>query len=244
MALKIMLVEEPTPDFLWVLKFDPTQPRDASGQWTSGGGLSDEDPRTFSAATAQTMTQTYEAWGKDLTPEERGAIDSYTAANEYGPGGHDVINAVLRGRYDAKAKTNADFARIKAKAEANAILITNALNKAPAPPPMLVWRGVTADIGKLIPDLTEGTEVALQGFQSTTLDPQTATSFGKTILEIRPTKGAYLSSLVPEFGVAEHLHGSGETEFLLPHNAHYRVKGVKTVLIGKKPTRVVQLDML
>lgn len=186
----------------------------------------------------------YDSWVASLTREEIGAIDLYTSESEYGSKGNGVMNAVLRGYYDARAKVDPEFARVKSEAEQQSNVLLAALGKATAPPPEFVWRGVSSDVEKIISDLTPGTEVRLLGFQSATLDPRTASKFGGTLLEIRPVRGAYISgeNLAGKFSVGE--HSPGETEFLMPHNEVYKVLGVKNAIFSGVSKRVIQLEML
>ena len=69
----------------------------------------------------------------------------------------------------------------------------------------------------------------LNGFQSTSIDPEIATKFarasrGSTIMEIMPKRGAYIDQLS-----GATIGGKREREFLLPANARYRIVGRKKV---------------
>mgnify|MGYP003147090854 CR=1 FL=1 len=115
--------------------------------------------------------------------------------------------------------------------------IQEALEDAPKPPPPeLVWRGVD---GLEFSDFKNGEVIDLDGFQSTSIDPFFASKWnaakpGQKLFEIRPTRGMFIGD------VAKDLE---EMEFLIPHNAKYRVVGRRKVKIGVESEEVRKWDV-
>jgi hypothetical protein len=105
--------------------------------------------------------------------------------------------------------------------------IQNALLKAPPPPPGLeVYRSVEAgEAGtdtNVFETMKAGDMVKLDGFQSTSIDPEQATKFGEIKMRIKPKTGAYVEAL------SDQAH---EHEFLIPHGRTFKV--VSRVKDGK-----------
>jgi hypothetical protein len=107
--------------------------------------------------------------------------------------------------------------------------------------PVTVWRGFglgtneTARFDRVMRHaLTSGDDVRLPGFKSSSYSPDAA--FGGSIrLEIRTRSGLVVQSIsqVP-----------GEREVLLPHNARYRVTGIKQLDLDGDKRQVYQLEEL
>jgi ADP-ribosyltransferase exoenzyme len=193
-------------------------PAEGGAAGAGGWPVSDETVRTIDQPAVTALANQYEPWVKTLSDDDREAIRTYVED------GYLDINAALRA-----GRPSAEAARL-----------TEVLARAPAPPPgTVVWRGVGAGPGTgALQALRPGDEVQLKGFQSATADPAFAerVSPGAQLLfEIRPTKGAYVRSVS--------LRGD-EYEYLMPHGATYRVRGVTAVPFasGKRGT-VVQLEM-
>lgn len=164
----------------------------------------------------------YRAWRRSLPLNERLSIKSYTG---------DAYSDINSGLRATKSGT----------IEGSAKNIQNALSSAPKPPPPeLVWRGVDSDFAKTL-KLGQGDVIQLNGFQSTSISPQFADSWGSVVFEIKPASGAYIRSIS---------NAKKEFEFLLPSGVKYRVRGVvETFLkdrmgIRKKKFTVVQLEMI
>lgn len=158
-----------------------------------------------------------EPWIKGLTYKERSAIESYTGS-AYGS-----WNSILR---TGGEKTDS----IKA--------MEKALDKAPTPPPPeLVWRGISGST-KQFESLGVGDVIEMKGFQSTSIKPEFAHSWGggKILFEIKPTAGGYVRS------ISQH---SSEYEYVLPHGKNYTVVGVTKVALGSAGSKhkVIQLQM-
>lgn len=166
------------------------------------------------------MAKIGNAWSPKLTKGEVSALKGYTGSSYHG------VNVALR----QGASINAS---ISAKA------IASAISKAPAPPPPeLVWRGVAkASALDLVKGLSNGDVMRLDGFQSTSIDPQFAKNWsgGHALFEIKPKAGAYVDTISSN---------KGEREYLMPHGAKYAVRGIAHVHINGQPTHVVQLEML
>jgi hypothetical protein len=112
--------------------------------------------------------------------------------------------------------------------------IQRLLHGAPKPPPPeVVWRKISTQAAKQFAGLGLGDEVKLKGFQSTSMRPGfggNQVNFPK--LEIKPVGGAWVKPIS--------LHSS-EEEYLLPHNASFKIVGFHEAPgVGK----VIQLEML
>lgn len=180
--------------------------------------INNEITRAAGASYPKAVNAHYQKWINGLPPSERQAIEAYTGSaytniNEY------LRTGVKDNYYSSETKANA---------------ISKALDKAPSPPPPeLVWRGLPPHVVESA--LKDGNTITLKGFQSTSIDPHSAWSYKGLLLEIKPTKGAYLEPVTKS---------SGEREFLLPHAAKYKVIGHATVRLGNTKHKVVQLEML
>lgn len=169
-------------------------------------------------------------WQSNLDPNAREAFRYFSLE------GHMPINAQLR--------SGVDYGQADRIAR-----IDHALENAPsAPPPDVVWRGLNGEVGPFIKSVAIGDELELSGYQSATLNPRSASEFATDfplMLEIKPKRGAYLE------GVSR---SGGEHEYLLPHNARFRVRGITraTFDLGQgwlsdhetKNYRVIQLEQL
>lgn len=183
-------------------------------QWTHFP--SDDTKRTLDVTVEKAFIEHYASWGQGLTADQKGVIKSYTA------GSFTSMNRVLRG--NGPAKQNPEVQR-------KIDVLQKTLLAAPAPPPGLVYRAVSAE-GKLghewAAGLKPGDEIKLNGFQSTSLKPGTAT--GSVHLEIIPKQGAYIQSLTKH----------PEKEFLIPHGQTFRVHASKD-LSGRVVVQLVAL---
>lgn len=184
------------------------------GSWPIG----DNVDRKMGSTTPAKLSELGSEWSASLTAQERHAVESYTGSH------YDSINKALRDNPDTVTGTAAKIA--------------SAIAKGPTPPPPeLVWRGTASDKAhSLVASLQKGDVVKLNGFQSTSIRPETAHSWGsgKVVFEIKPSKGAYVKP------VSSHKH---EEEYLLPHGANYTVVGTKNVKLGSYSSTVVQLEM-
>lgn len=213
------------------LSFDPDQPRDENGRWADAGGggawpVPDDSDRVFGGQPNdyKRIEASGKAWQAGLTRDEEDTLRSYTQTS-YGD-----VNRYLRGGEDVR------------DAKAFADTITKALDKAKdIPPPAVVWRGLHTDKSTthgVLAKLNPGDVIRLKGFQSTSVEPSFAKRWSgaasNLIMEIKPKSGAYLGGLTSK----------NEGEYLLPHNAEYRVVGRKTVNFSRDKRDVIQLEML
>jgi len=130
--------------------------------------------------------------------------DTNLAAKTYsGEEGYIAINGHLRAGGDLGTFQNANLHKLQRAASGDLA------------EPTMVYRGVSDRIGDMI---LANKEYEAKGFTSTSTDPRYAGSFGNTVLEIRATKGATISSTskFPE-----------EMEIVQAHGAKYRVQGVE-----------------
>lgn len=130
------------------------------------------------------------------------------------------------------------------------LLIQRAIDDAPKPPPPeLVWRGVgdtasSEEANRAFSVFKDGDVIDLAGFQSTTMNPLMAknwggytegtTKVGGTVFEIKPKRGMFIGD------ISAH---PDELEFLIPHNAKYKVIGRKKVKIGAERYETLDYDV-
>jgi hypothetical protein len=189
-----------------------TQVQDPGGPWP----IADTTPRVIGGSYPTVVKNAHQAWLNSLTDTEREAIRSYTNS------GYSSVNAALRQNPSSSAGAN----------------IKKGLDKSPnPPPPELVWRGVShTGFKAFMAGLSVGDTIRMDGFQSTSISPSVAVSWGGggTLLEIKPKRGAYvkLISSHPEY------------EYLLPHGQKYRFRGAKQVSMNGTMRTVLQLEML
>jgi hypothetical protein len=189
--------------------------------------LSTLEPWPLDDGTVRKQNSTYEdevykigvAWKDKLTASEKAAIKSYTGS------GSGSTNHAL---YAQKMETS------------NSKLISSGLAKSTdPPPPSIVWRGVPGiKPSVLAASLNTGDVIQLNGFQSTSINPDKALSWsgGQTFFEIKPKKGAYVYTVSS--------HGT-EKEFLLPTGKKYIVRGIKELPINSSGNKrlTFQLEM-
>lgn len=183
--------------------------------------ITDDAPRTMKDNNPRALYDDSANWEKVLSDSETESLQDYSANSE-------EINQALWNKTGEMASVVAN--------------ITSAIDKAPAPPPpVLIWRGVSASAAasqKFLSSISNGDVLQLSGFQSTSINPRSVGKWagkGGVVFEIKPSKGAYLES------VSWH---KGEFEFLLPCNDKYAVRGVKDIKVGGKTRTVVQLEQL
>lgn len=190
-----------------------------------------EDGNAIVAAIAQHQT----AWVESLTIDEREAFVGYSGA------AYRDVNRYLRRGVTALDPTDRDWAPREARR------IVAAMKQAPnMPEPLLVWRGITSNGAKQIAAIEAATKgdgfVTLAGLQSTSIRPgfaaEWATRREKTgvVLEILTKRGVLLGSRM-----SNHSH---EVEFLLPHNATYRIRAIKTVPFRNGTQKIIQLELV
>lgn len=143
-------------------------------------------------------------WQSKLSPEEVGALKSYTGTAFSGR-----VNTALR-----KGKS------LSADDATKASTLTAAIHNAP---PLKEDTQVFRGLSTLPDSWKRGTVVADPGFMSTTVDRATAQrNFGNVVMSIKVpagTHGAFMGqSISPKF--------ENEQEFLLPPNTKVRISGV------------------
>jgi len=202
------------------------------------GDNDDDDPRLRSPKdrmAARTKYQNnYNEIEKDYDAEVRGAIEVYT-----GDEGFNVVNKHLRGGGDFStlpggshrvADPHSEFpGGTKAVAGPNMQALQDAAS-AKLSEPVMAYRGVSDRIGDMILN-SPNKEYTARGMTSTSMNPVIANSYlagakkdaegvrtGRTMLEIRATKGA---------PVAKYSQYDDELEIIQAHGARYRVAGVE-----------------
>ena len=174
---------------------------------------------------AEQVEDHYEKYLQGLGNKKENALNEYTSLHDTASG-YKVLNTALRKNPNRLNR----YARV----------IQDIVEDAPQPPPpQLVYRGLR---GKFNINRKKGDIFELDGFQSTSIDPEVAerialrsTEWETAIMEIIPNRGAYIKSVsqYPE-----------EMEFLLPHKAKYKIVGRKKVKISGKDVEIVQVRML
>lgn len=182
-----------------------------SGRPGQQGGSGEGDDEK---STEVSLVEKAEEWKAALSKDEIQAIKDYTG-DEF-----EDVNRALR---SGTAPVRSQGAMVES--------LNHAIDSAPVPPPpSAVWRGVDVDdhtTKNLVSRMQPGAEIQLNGFQSTSIDADKAISFAgtssRTLFEITPSKGAYISSISQQ---------PQEKEFLLPHGHTYVVKDVQVVKIA------------
>ena len=156
---------------------------------------------------------------------------------EYSHEWFDPVNRLLRGEELEDPGQEGEARRMIAD-------IDRAMRHAELPEPVLVHRALSLEPSQVASALSRleaaaeaGGSIRLDGFQSTTLDPDVLSDFGARgglVFEISASRGLYLEGLGKQ---------GGEQELLLPHGGSYRVAAVKKASLGAWSGRrtVVQL---
>jgi hypothetical protein len=170
------------------------------------------------------------------TPEDRAALDAYTAEAPDSPVNYRRLNAAARDCPDTldclTPEQRGALARLDALARSN-----------PLSEPVMAYRGIQVGsqrdefLARAQAAADSGGLLQLHGVGSSSLDPQVGGGFGagSVVFEIRAKTGAYVDAVSKV---------AGEKEFLLPHNGRYRVVGVQRGqrFRGADTAAVVQLE--
>lgn len=152
----------------------------------------------------------YDVWGgwrKSTTPREKEAVDEYA-----GNAAYKVINDSLR--------SGGDGGRLSRTVD----LIDSALAKSSAPGDVVVYRGISKRVAKMLGDASEGSLIIDRGFVSTSVSSGVSDRYtgkrGTTVAIEVPygSRAGYADAL--NWSV-EHMR---EMEVLLPRNSVFRVK--------------------
>lgn len=261
-AARLLVVAARRVGTLRVL-YDPDQPRDEQGQWTSTGGkapdLGEADLPSFDENDEHSpewrtilkhdnfLDQLDEAEEDDQVKMKE-ALDAYV---------HDAdhLNAALRANPDLIDEDEEDNdedeeefgrpgRRITRSLGQIASELENAMADAPKiKEPVTVYRGLR---GVSVDDLVAAPTIQLNGFQSTSFDPKVAARFmGEKVGGL--VRGENLSGVLLKitagYGLAlGHAHSiDGEMEMLLPHGSTYDVLGVSRVRHGGQTFPMVHL---
>lgn len=163
--------------------------------------------------------------------------DQYDALQEYVGGQYSNINARLRQQPDFMDDEDEDEVDDGTSDASRVSALSDLISSAPAlKEPVTVYRGIGPGAGHAIYDAQPGDRLQLNGFQSTSFDPQVALrfggAFGGPILEIRADSGLALG----------HAHSiENEMEFIIDHGETYHVVGRKTVSFGDHTRDVLQV---
>ncbi len=214
----------------FVAKTPPATPTPTAISSRPGWPIGDDVVRRMGTQYPGQVRNAYDLWRRNLTYDEQRALESYSGS------GYTSMNGYLRQK--------PGYERVDETVQQKLFRMHSAMDKAKAahtpPPPELVWRGSSSTGAReFASKLASGDVIQLNGFQSTSIDPNFAKSWGGggVIFEIKPTAGAYIQPIST--------HPS-EYEFLLPHAKQYRVVGTARVDFGYKGGQqtVVQLEML
>lgn len=132
---------------------------------------------------------------------------------------HRAINEYTWSSGDMNAQLWKDPNNLSADAR---LIQDEILAQPPFEHPVVVYRGLDGAKKDWLDQLTPGTTITMNGFQSTTPADYTAKSFGNVVLRINATRGLVLDQ-VDKLRVQEN-----EQELLLPHQSKFRVRGRHT----------------
>ena len=179
--------------------------------------IADDVQRTIGSKYPEAVSRHGAKWKRTLAARESEAIRSYTGS------GYQTMNEYLR---NGGSINGDEWAAQSSKAVQTALM-----NAPQPPPPELVWRGVS----RWPEEFTAGSVQRFKGFQSTTIDPKFAEGWSSTLLEIKPKRGAYIQPLS--------MH-KAEMEYLLPHNAEFKVIGRRRVKFKDRYGNVYERDVV
>lgn len=191
---------------------DPSRP----GPYPHGGGGSSRSTLQETPESTLPLRETT-AYLRGLPPAQQQAIVSLSRWTD---SARTLNRALWKGK-EPSARQASLYTSLSAAVE----------NAPPLPAPVTVWRGLSTDRAGLL-KLQPGQTVALQGFQSTSLDPSVAGNRGlifgdrandtPVLLQIETSQGLYIKPI----SIVE-----SEKEFVLGHNWRYEVVSVGTTLV-------------
>ena len=219
--------ESARADAAAVVKFDPDQPRDEQGQWTTTGATEARekvrgldalqrygtDPADQKEAHFD-MAALYDDWYKSTDAMEKDAIEFYQGA------GYVSMNSLLRHGYIPPGGIGSEaFTRSAVKE------MDEALDRAGGTPEEItLYRGMSVPMGER---LQVGEEFTDKGFVSASLSPTVGASFStdpyKTVMRVtvpKGSRGAYLDAPVKQGATAE-------VEFLLGSGTRFKVDSIE-----------------
>lgn len=201
------------------MTYDPNQPRNELGEWTSGAAAA------RASAAAESVL---DSMGGSVSPGHAAALGYYQQA------GHVFINRTLRGQdhltYAGTGTPESHIKKRRAENEAHAKVIDAAIRRSPPlPNDVTVFRGSAQGLA-----VKPGSTVRDKGFVSTSASPKVAKKFSKashdtgggkgggaTLFRIKVPKGKR-GLWMPKLGGSY----ANEKEFLLPRGSKFKVTRV------------------
>ena len=235
--------------------YNPSQPRDEQGQWSSGGGSGGGNdpvgsPPASDAAPAQesgagersepkrlTSSKAITEYAKQHFPSgDKYSADEQAGIIKYAGSGYSTINNGLR-------RNDGDIEKVQQKKAVAAL--DKAMQRGAVPEDTVVYRGVKTQA--MVSKLKVGDEFQDHGFVSTSLHKKVGEKFGKeAVIEITVPKGAKAIAFDSVF-TGGHM---GEHELLLPRGSKFKVtdvsrrKGPLEHVGGKKGKWVVKMELV
>jgi uncharacterized protein len=217
--------------------FDPSQPRDKTGEWTSGGGGSTgqsksgqegskpaSEGRSFDSVKDADKwgAREFGSWGSGLSKSENWAVDAYSG------GGYENINMYLRGKKDS------DFSDAPGKTRQVMEGLDSALAKGRAPEPLTTYRGVRSDPGDPHSLVKQLVEAAKSGGTFSDKAYVSSSMVGKVAeKQFSGSSRKDVERAIIKIGVPKGSHGAytdvlditGEAEWLMPRGSTFKVTG-------------------
>lgn len=231
-------------------EFDPNQPRDDHGRWTSDGGddreAQDGVDRAFKVSDVKYRNAIRSKYDDAFVSQEdarsasRGHFISHEeseAITYYHGYGYKPMNGMLRGTPGFAASSGASLSQINAHVEN----LQNVIQESHLPEDMVLFRGgfLKAEIAA---SMKPGSVVSDKGFVSASMSINVAGKFAtgpllasgeqreRVIIRIEAPKGS--NGLI-------HRTNSAEAEVILPHDSKFMVAAAKTYEFEGRPVKVV-----
>jgi hypothetical protein len=206
--------------------FDPSQPRDKTGQSKSGqeGSKPASEGRSFDSVKDADKwgAKEFGNWGSGLSKSENWAVDAYSG------GGYENINMYLRG------KTDSDFSAAPGKTRQVMEGLDSALAKGRAPEPLTTYRGVRSDPGDPHSLVKQLVEAARSGGTFSDKAYVSSSMVGKVAeKQFSGSSRKDVERAIIKIGVPKGSHGAytdvlditGEAEWLMPRGSTFKVTG-------------------
>jgi hypothetical protein len=237
--------------------FNPSQPRNSDGEWSSGGGgkgkaskskvaaggqfekdlkMSDDELQQLETKLIENRNEEWDTSGVDRLEYLDQSEHVWPVVEGYTTGMTDTaINEHLRsggtiGNFDPKSVTNIDAHSLEALKNLD---VFDAVANQKLTQPVTVYRGIQGSVAEsLFSNMKDGDMYQAKGFMSTTVNPKRALEYGTSVMEIKAKRGVYVGD-----------HGSGEEkELIKAHDSKFIFKGIRESGSGKTKRTIISLE--